>query len=88
MSASSEAYKIACIRAADMAIYDHSSSSPMYGDLNALVSRYHCTTSHASENIWKASTKTAAQIHTRSRQIPEAERYECLLDIQRLELLL
>ena len=65
MSASSEAYKIACIRAADMAIYDHSSSSPMYGDLNALVSRYHCTTSHASENIWKASTKTAAQIHTR-----------------------
>ena len=51
--------------AADMAIYDHSSSSPMYGDLNALVSRYHCTTSHASENIWKASTKTAAQIHTR-----------------------
>ena len=29
------------------------------------LSRYHCTTSHASENIWKASTKTAAQIHTR-----------------------
>ncbi len=89
MSASSEAYKIACIRAADMAIYDHSSSSPMYGDLNALVSRYHCTTSHASENIWKASTKKQRPryIHV-SRQIPEAERYECLLDIQRLELLL
>lgn len=65
MSSSSETYKIACIRAADMAIYDHSSTSPMYGDLNELVSRYHCSTSHASENIWKAGTKTAAQIHTR-----------------------
>ena len=93
MSASSEAYKIACIRAADMAIYDHSSSSPMYGDLNALVSRYHCTTSHASENNppggleSKHKKQRLRYIHV-SRQIPEAERYECLLDIQRLELLL
>ncbi len=47
----------------------------MYGDLNALVSRYHCTTSHASEKHLESKTKTAAQIHTRFREIPEAERY-------------
>nr|WP_303181792.1 CAP domain-containing protein [Lachnoclostridium phocaeense] len=66
MDTGCEAYKLACIRAADMAIYDHaSSSSPMYGSLNELVSRYGCHTSHASENIWKASTKSASDIHTR-----------------------
>ena len=66
MSASSEAYKLACIRAADMAIYDHSSSSsPMYGTLDSMVSRFNCHSSHPSENIWKASTRSASEIHTR-----------------------
>lgn len=65
MSSSSEAYKIACIRAADMAIYDHCGTSPMYGGLKDLISRYWCTTSNPSENIWKADIKSAAQIHTR-----------------------
>lgn len=66
MSTSSEAYKLACIRAADMAIYDHSSSSsPMYGTLDNMVSMFGCSSSHPSENIWKASSKSAAEIHTR-----------------------
>lgn len=66
MSTDSEAYKLACIRAADMAIYDYSSStSPMYGTIDEMVSRWGLTSSHASENIWKASAKSAADIHTR-----------------------
>lgn len=66
MNQSSEAYQLACIRAGDMAIYDHAASvSPMYGALAELIARYHCTTTNPSENIWKASTKSASQIHTR-----------------------
>lgn len=66
MSTGSDAYKLACIRAADMALYDHSSSkSPMYGTLENLIQKYSLSSSHPSENIWKASSKTAAQIHTR-----------------------
>ena len=30
-----------------------------------LIARYHCTTVNPSENIWKASAKSASQIHTR-----------------------
>ena len=66
MSSGSEAYKLACIRAADMAIYNHgSSSSPMYGSLDSMVARFGCSSTHASENIWKSSAKTSSQIHTR-----------------------
>lgn len=66
MNTRAEAYKLACIKAADMAINDYSSSqSPLYGTLNDMVSRWGCSTSHASENIWKASTKSAGEIHTR-----------------------
>lgn len=66
MNTSSEAYKLACIKAADMAIYNHgSSSSPMYGTLEELISRYGCTTSNPSENIWKTSEVSASEIHTR-----------------------
>lgn len=64
---SSEMYQIACIRAADMAIYDHpSNDSPMYGTLTDLMGRYGVNTDRTpSENIWKATNKTADQIHTR-----------------------
>ena len=63
----SEMYQIACIRAADMATYDYSSSeSPMYGTLTDLMGRYGVyTDTTPSENIWKATTKTSDQIHTR-----------------------
>lgn len=66
MSTSSEAYKLACIRAGDMAIYNYSSStSDMYGTLDDMVSRWGCTTANASENVWKTSNKTADDIHSR-----------------------
>lgn len=66
MDTNSESYKLACIRAADMAIYEHSSSSsPMYGTLDSMVSRWGLSSTHASENIWKASSKCASEIHTR-----------------------
>ena len=66
MNSDSEAYRLACIKAADMAINDYSSSnSPLYGTINDMVSRWNCETSHASENIWKTSTKSASEIHTR-----------------------
>lgn len=64
---SSEMYQIACIRAADMALYDYSASeSPMYGTLTQLMDRYRVfTNTTPSENVWKTTTKTADQIHTR-----------------------
>lgn len=66
MDSNSEAYKLACIRAADMAIYNYSASeSPLYGTLDDMVSRWGCTTANASENIWKAGNKTADDIHSR-----------------------
>ena len=66
MDTSSEAYKLACIRAADMAIYDYSSStSPMYGTLNDMCNLWKISSSHPSENIWKAPSKTADEIHSR-----------------------
>lgn len=66
MSTDSEAYKLACIRAGDMAIYNTSSSeSAMYGTLDDMVSRWGCTTANASENVWKTSNKSADDIHSR-----------------------
>lgn len=66
MDTSSEVYKLACIRAADMAIYDYSSStSPMYGTLNDMCNLWKISSSHPSENIWKAPSKTADEIHSR-----------------------
>ena len=66
MNSNSEAYKLACIRAADMAVRDHASSnSPMYGTLAEMASRFNVGSSHPSENIWRASSKTASQIHTK-----------------------
>lgn len=66
MDTSSDAYKVACIRAADMAIYDYcASSSPMYGTLNDLLSKYGVQAPNPSENIWKAGEKGASEIHSR-----------------------
>lgn len=66
MSSSSDAYKLACIRAADMAIYDHSStSSPMYGTLDDMVSRWGVSCSLAYENILKTYGRDAKAINAR-----------------------
>lgn len=82
MDTSSAVYKLACIKAADMATYDYSSdSSPLYGSLNELVTRFGADASSASENIWKVSVKSADEINTRfqsnegSRQLRMADSY-------------
>lgn len=82
MSTDTEAYKLACIRVADMAIYHYSASeSPLYGTLDDMITRWHCQTAGASENIWKAGNKTADEIHTRlqaydgSRNVRMSESY-------------
>ncbi len=66
MNTNSESYKLACIRAGDMALYKYSSSeSPMYGTLNDMVAKWGCSTANASENIWQAGNKSAEDIHSR-----------------------
>ncbi len=82
MNKDSKSYKIACIRAADMAIYNHASSeSPMYGTLRQLLGRFACSSTHPSENIWRAAKKSAPDIHTRfqanedSRKVRMSEGY-------------
>ena len=66
MSKKSEAYKLACIRAGDMAYYNNAASeSPMYGTLDDMVSKWGCTSANPSENIWKAGNKSADDIHSR-----------------------
>lgn len=66
MNSSSESYKLACIKAADMATYGYcATESPMYGTLDDLIGRYGCSSENPSENIWKAGDKTASEIHSR-----------------------
>ncbi len=73
MDTSSEAYKLACIRAADMAIYDYSSStSPMYGTLNDMCNLWKISSSHPSENIWKAPSKQLMRFIVVSSQMTAA----------------
>ena len=82
MDTNSESYKLACIRAGDMATYNFSSSSsPMYGTLDDRVSRWGCSSANASENVWKAGNKSADEIHARfqaydgSREVRMSEQY-------------
>lgn len=67
MTADSDAYKLAAIKAADMAQYNYASSrSPMYGNASQMASRFNVECSDISQNIWRASSsKTASQIHSR-----------------------
>ena len=67
LSAGSDVYKIARIKAADMAIYNHSDfDSPVYGDLSNLLSRFGIQSAAPSETLWRTTaTKTAKDIHTR-----------------------
>lgn len=66
MSNGSGAYKLACIKAADMATYGYcATESPMYGTLDDLIGRYGCSSDNPSENIWKAGDKSASEIHSR-----------------------
>ncbi|MDR0288140.1 MAG: hypothetical protein LBI03_10625 [Clostridiales bacterium] len=67
MDTNSNAYKIAQILAADMAIYDHSDyDSPLYGTLQDMLVRFNIKSGAPSENTWKTSTsKNAGAIHAR-----------------------
>lgn len=67
MNNSSDAYKLAQVRAADMAIYDHSDfDSPSYGLLSEMLSRFGISSAIPSENTWKTtSSKNAGAIHAR-----------------------
>ena len=66
MDTRSEAYKVALIKAADMATYDYASaSSPTYGTIGDIVARFSLASASPSENIWKASSQTAQDVHTR-----------------------
>lgn len=67
MDTGSNAYKVAQILAADMAIYNHSDfDSPMYGTLSNLLSRFGIQSNGPSHNSWKTTTsKNAGAIHAR-----------------------
>ena len=62
----SAAYRLACIRAADMAIYDHGAvSSPMYGTVNDMAARWNIPAVSVYENVLKTPVKSADFIHLR-----------------------
>ena len=67
MDTGSNAYKMAQLLAADMAIYNHSDyDSPMYGTLADLLNRYGIKSAIPSENTWKTTTsKNVGAIHAR-----------------------
>ena len=71
MDTSSDAYKLACVRVADMAIYNNAStSSPTYGTLEDMVSRWSINhTKTPAENVWGTPTKSASEIHSRFQSI-------------------
>lgn len=71
MDTSSDAYKLACVRAADMAIYRNASTaSTLYGSLDDMVERWGIQhTETPAENVWGTPTKSAAEIHSRFQSI-------------------
>lgn len=75
MSTSNQVYQIAALKAADMAIYNHSDfDSPLYGDISDLLNRFGITSAGPSETLWRTiASKTARDIHTRF-QIQEYSR--------------
>lgn len=67
MDRNGDIYKIACLRVADMALYDHSSEeSRLYGTIDELLQRYGVTVTDRTENAWAGNTGTSAtDIHKR-----------------------
>jgi len=73
MDTDSTVYKLACVRAADMAIYDHgSTTSPMYGSLNDMCTKWNISSISPAENIWKARERSASDIHDRFQALEDA----------------
>ncbi len=75
MSTNSQIYQLAALKAADMAIYNHSDfDSPLYGDISDLLDRFGITSAGPSETLWRTTaSKTARDIHNRF-QIQEYSR--------------
>lgn len=67
MDTNSTAYKLAQVRAADMAIYDHADyDSPSYGTLAEMMARFQIQSAIPSENTWKTTaSKNAGAVHAR-----------------------
>ena len=66
MDTSSDIYKVALIRAADMAVYNHASNtSPLYGKTIELCDRFDISLVNVTQNMWKTSKVSASEIHTR-----------------------
>ena len=64
--ASGALYQAAAIKAADMAIYNHSDfDSPLYGNIRQLFTRFGITSAAPSESLWRTTEKNAEQIHER-----------------------
>lgn len=63
---SGELYKLASIKAADMATYNYSSkTSPTYGTLNDMINKWGLSVKSPGENTFIFSNKSASDIHTR-----------------------
>ena len=85
MDQDSDLYKIACIRAADMATYDTASTvSQTYGSIADLCSRYGLNI-YPLENIWKTSGQGGEDIHMmfqaneNSRAVRESAVSQCAI---------
>jgi uncharacterized protein YkwD len=73
--------KAACIKAADMAIYEHTDfDSPMYGDISSLLTRFNIKVNSPSETLWKTTSKDAGQIN--ARFMAQSESYESRMSEQ------
>lgn len=65
-----DAQKIATLFAADMAIYDNTSTtSPMYGNIEQLLKRYQIPYNGCGINVWRAVTADGTDVHKRFQSI-------------------
>ena len=70
MDTSSDIYKIACIRAADMAVYNHSSNkSPLYGNTSDLCNRFGVNLVNVTQNMYSTSEASADSISTKLQAV-------------------
>ena len=73
MDTSSDLYKIAKIRAADMALYNHGqNNSPMYGKPADMCKRFGLNYVNITQIAYKGSEKSASEIHTTNHNTDQA----------------
>ena len=67
-----ELYKLAAVKAADMAVYNYSSNvSPTYGTLDDMIGKWGLSVSAPGENTFIFSAKSASDMHTRLQAVEE-----------------